>query len=182
MPSINWNAALVGAEPAWRATRGAGVRVALLDSGGDLSREELQHLDSSGYLFDVARADFVPTDTALTTADGIRGVDQHGTRMLEALAAESEGDGPLGLVPDAEIFIVKVASANGIVSQRYFLNGLQLALKLDVDLVITGQCPMVVRGHATQDFSIETDKIFAHRLPEFAHRDIGRRRKLGFSQ
>lgn len=160
MADLNWNTALLGPEAAWRATRGAGVRIALLDSGADLTREELQHLDRPERRFDAARPDFV-LDSALTGRADVRGVDTHGTRLLTVLAAESEGDGPRGLAPEAEVFIVKIASRNGVVSQRYFLNGLQIALRLDVDLIVTGQNPMVIIGNPAHNFTVEAERLFA---------------------
>jgi hypothetical protein len=149
MATIDWNAAFQGLDPAWRVTRGAGVRLALLDSGADLTRPELRHLGGDGFRFDVTRPDFAVGLGQLAGKDPVLGVDSHGTQLLAVLAARpgAGGDAPTvqGLAPDATVFIIKIANPGGQVTQRFFLRGLELALRLEADVIVTGQTPMLSR-------------------------------------
>jgi hypothetical protein len=80
---------------------GAGVRVAVLDTGIDATHPDLQGQVLAGY-------DFVNDDADPLDDHG------HGTRMAGIIAAlPNNGDGIAGIAPDAQLLAVKVLDAQG---------------------------------------------------------------------
>ena len=94
-----WGLAQVRATEAWAVTRGAGVVVAVIDSGADLG-----HPDLAGRL--VPGFDFV--------TPGGTGQDQngHGTHMAAIVAAAQNGTGIVGVAPEARVMPLRVLDAN----------------------------------------------------------------------
>lgn len=100
---IQWGHQAVDAASAWNAGyRGAGVRVAVLDSG-----------------IDAEHPDLAPNLNAALSASFIAGEDwnvqpgfffNHGTHVAGTIAAADNGFGVIGVAPEAEIVAVKVLS------------------------------------------------------------------------
>lgn len=99
-----------GIEQAWQVTRGAGVRIAIIDTGVDGTHQDLR-----GAV--VAGADF----SGLGSSDGQTPVGQdrrHGT-MVASLAAgrgNNGTDGVIGSAPEAEIMSLSMSFGGGDVS------------------------------------------------------------------
>jgi subtilisin family serine protease len=99
-----------GIERAWQITRGAGVRIAIIDTGVDGS-----HQDLAGAV--VGGSDF----SGLGSADGQTPVGsdrRHGT-MVASLAAgrgNNQTDGVIGSAPEAEILSLSMSFGGGTVS------------------------------------------------------------------
>lgn len=92
--------ALVHAQEAWGTTRGAGVVIAVIDTGIDCGHEDLAAHCRAGYDF---------TDTGSTADD-----NGHGTHVAGIAAAlGGNGQGGSGVAPDAALLPVKVLGANG---------------------------------------------------------------------
>ncbi|MEV5482110.1 MULTISPECIES: type VII secretion-associated serine protease mycosin [Streptomyces] len=96
-----WALQAVHAQQAWRTTKGAGVTVAVLDTGVDAN-----HPDLAGQVLpeqDLVGFGAGPGDTAWA---------QHGTGMASIIAGHGHGagrqDGVLGLAPKARILPVRV--------------------------------------------------------------------------
>ncbi len=79
---------------------GAGVKVAVIDSGVDGSHPDLDGNYSGGY-------DFVNNDTEPMDDNG------HGTHVAGTIAAEMNGTGVIGVAPGASIYALKVLGADG---------------------------------------------------------------------
>jgi thermitase len=89
---------------AWSATRGAGVVVAVVDTGVDAT-----HPDLAGQLAAGAR-DFVG-DGIAATADP----DGHGTKLAGAIAAaRGNGEGIAGIAPEAAILALRALGREGV--------------------------------------------------------------------
>ncbi len=96
-----WSLDAVGAREAWQTTRGAGVTVAVLDTGVDAGHPDLQGAVLEGK--DVIGFGAGPGDTAWA---------QHGTAMAGIIAGRGHGtdraDGVVGIAPEADILPVRV--------------------------------------------------------------------------
>ncbi|ORW48596.1 type VII secretion-associated serine protease mycosin [Mycobacterium parmense] len=82
----------------WRLTRGAGQRVAVIDTG--VSRHR-------------GLPDVVPGGDYVSTGDGVQDCDAHGTLVagIIAAAAGSEADGFRGMAPEATVVSIRQSSA-----------------------------------------------------------------------
>ena len=90
----------IDAPEAWAISRGAGVTVAVADTGVDLGHPELAGRLVPGY-------DFVDDDADPQDAHG------HGTHVAGTIAAGANGAGVVGVAPDARIMPLRVLDANG---------------------------------------------------------------------
>jgi PKD repeat protein len=80
--------------------KGAGVKVAIIDSGIDYTHPDLNANYVDGY-------DFVNGDDDPMDDHG------HGTHCSGIVAAEDNGTGAVGVAPDADLYGLKVLAANG---------------------------------------------------------------------
>ncbi|MFG2053140.1 S8 family peptidase [Micromonospora sp. NPDC048930] len=107
-----WGLRQIHAEQAWATSRGAGVVIAVVDTGVDLNHPDLQAKLVPG-------ATFVDCGTASCGNGDWRGPDgvpddgdEHGTHVAGiAAAATGNGVGVAGVAPDAKIMPVKVLEA-----------------------------------------------------------------------
>jgi thermitase len=90
----------IDAPEAWTVTRGAGVTVAVVDTGADLGHPDLAAHLHPGY-------DFVDNDSNPTDANG------HGTHVAGTIAAADNGVGVVGVAPDASVVPLRVLGADG---------------------------------------------------------------------
>ena len=96
-----WGLSHIFAPEAWALSTGAGVRVAVIDTGIDASHPDLQGQVLAGY--DFVNADADPLDD-----------HGHGTRMAGIIAAVSNNaEGVAGVAPQALLLPVKVLDAQG---------------------------------------------------------------------
>jgi len=75
--------------------KGAGIKIAIIDSGIDYTHSDLDANYVSGY-------DFVNSDTEPMDDDG------HGTHVAGIVAAEDDGFGVVGVAPEAKLYALKV--------------------------------------------------------------------------
>jgi membrane-anchored mycosin MYCP len=82
----------------WQLTRGAGQRVAVIDTGVSRHRR---------------LPDVVPGGDFVSTGDGTQDCDAHGTQVagIIAAAADSKADGFSGLAPDVTLISIRQSSA-----------------------------------------------------------------------
>ncbi|NMP30210.1 S8 family serine peptidase [Thalassotalea sp. M1531] len=102
---LQWGHKAVGAVEAWNAgNRGAGVRVAVIDSGADATHPDLAPNINFGL-----SASFVPGE-----AWDYAGTDvgNHGSHTAGTIAAADNGFGTIGVAPEAELVILKALSAD----------------------------------------------------------------------
>lgn len=84
-------------DDAWKFSRGAGQRVAVIDTG----------------VFRHPRLSVVPGGDYVSSGDGTRDCDGHGTQVAGIIAAkQSPDDGFAGVAPDATIIAIRQSSAN----------------------------------------------------------------------
>ena len=110
--------------PAWRLSRGAGVVVAVVDSGAKLDHTDLAPNiwtnfdetpgnrvddDRNGYVDDIHGVDFSTSASGNDLSDGWG----HGTHVAGIVAAAQNGRGVVGVAPRARLMILKVLDAKG---------------------------------------------------------------------
>jgi len=88
----------VDASAAWGTTRGAGVTVAVVDSGVDAGHPDLVTVPGKDWVDD----DAVPQD-----------LNGHGTHVAGTIAAPENGLGVVGVAPEAKIMPLRVLDASG---------------------------------------------------------------------
>jgi subtilisin family serine protease len=97
----SWGVKRIGAGAVHdQANTGAGVKVAIIDTGIDYNHPELQANYKSGY-------DFVNKDSDPIDDNG------HGTHCAGIVAAMENGAGVVGVAPAASLFAVKVLDSKG---------------------------------------------------------------------
>jgi subtilisin family serine protease len=109
---------------AWQLSQGAGVTVAVVDTGARLDHPDLAPNiwtnfgeipgngvddDHNGYVDDVHGVDLTTTKPGQDLSDGFG----HGTHVAGIIAAAANGRGVVGVAPRAKLMIVKVMDAQG---------------------------------------------------------------------
>jgi subtilisin family serine protease len=109
---------------AWQISKGAGVTVAIIDTGAVLDHTDLGPNiwvnfdevpgngvddDNNGYIDDVHGVDLSSTSPGQDLSDG----HGHGTHVAGIVAAAQNGRGVVGGAPQAKLMIVKVLKADG---------------------------------------------------------------------
>jgi len=102
--------ALIKSHLAWGASKGRGVKVAVLDSGIDYNHPDLTSNFRDGI-------SFVPGQTLM---DGY----SHGTHCAGTIAAAKNGSGVIGVAPEAFIYGVKVLNNSGEGRWSWLISGI----------------------------------------------------------
>ncbi len=125
---LQWGLDAIDVATAWTAGHtGAGVRVAVLDSGIAST-----HLDIAPNLNTALSTSFVPGEAYNATGTGFN----HGTHVAGIIAAAVNGVGTVGVAPHAEIVAVKVLSAvSGSGSFGGIISGIVYAADIDADVI-----------------------------------------------
>lgn len=113
--SSEWDLPTIGAPTAWNTSIGAGVTVAILDSGVDATHPDLQGQLVPGWNF---------YDNNSNTAD----VYGHGTKVAGVVGAiGNNGVGVTGVAWGARVMPIRVTDTSGIGTLSAFANGLTYA-------------------------------------------------------
>lgn len=125
---LQWGHDAVDAPEAWNAgARGAGARVAVLDTGFDLDHPDLAPNIDFG-----SSANFVPGEElqyALPDAFS------HGTHTAGTIAAADNAFGTIGVAPEATLVLVKVLNDAGSGSFEGVVEGIIHAANVDADVI-----------------------------------------------
>jgi subtilisin family serine protease len=95
-----WGVKRIGAGVVHPTNQGAGVKVAVIDTGIDYNHADLNANYAGGY-------DFVNDDANPMDDNG------HGTMVSGVIAAEDNGSGVVGVAPQARLYALKVLGASG---------------------------------------------------------------------
>jgi subtilisin family serine protease len=98
--TIDWGVVRVGASNVWAEGSGAGVPVAIIDTGIQINHPDLANNIVSGY-------DFVNNDTSGNDDNG------HGTHVAGIVAATMNGSGSVGASYSAKLMPIKVLNESG---------------------------------------------------------------------
>lgn len=111
-------------QAAWATSTGAGITVAVLDTG-----VKADHLDLSGQVL-------AGTDTVDLSTDGRTDFKGHGTHVAGTIAAKKgNGRGIAGVAPDAKILPVRVLDANGNGTMAQVADGIYWAVQNGADVI-----------------------------------------------
>ncbi|MFZ5759008.1 MAG: S8 family peptidase [Thermodesulfobacteriota bacterium] len=121
----SWGVAHIGGEIAHSdGITGAGVRVAVLDSGIDYNHPELAENYQGGWDFVFNDSD--PLDDSWNS---------HGTHVAGIIAAAANGSGCVGVAPNTAIYGVKVLDGAGFGLLSWIIAGIDWAVDNDIDIV-----------------------------------------------
>ena len=117
---IPWGIQRVNALNAWSTARGKGIKVAVVDTGVNLSHPDLKV--EGGY-------------NAITDGASYADDQGHGTHVAGTIAALDNAEGVAGVAPQARIFAVKVLSANGGGTYGDIIDGIQWCVANSMDII-----------------------------------------------
>jgi lantibiotic leader peptide-processing serine protease len=125
---LQWGHTAVEAPAAWeKGGRGAGARVAVLDSGFDLTHPDLV----PNINFDLSK-NFVDGEELQY---GLPDPFSHGTHVAGTIAAAQNNFGVIGVAPDAELVLVKVLGDAGSGSFADVMAGIVYAANVKADVI-----------------------------------------------
>jgi subtilisin family serine protease len=118
---MNWNSSLADISPLWRYTKGAGVKVAVLDSGADLTHPALERRikEYEDFTGAVIRLD----------------EDGHGTMVAGIIAANQASGFAPGVAPEAELYVGKVIRETTGGKIGNLLRGVEWAVEKKVNII-----------------------------------------------
>ncbi|MEN8262452.1 MAG: S8 family serine peptidase [Nitrospirota bacterium] len=120
-----WGVQHIGADVAHASgNKGAGIKIAVIDTGIDYNHEDLDDNYSGGY-------DFVFNDS--DPFDDNR--YSHGTHVAGVIAAEENGIGVIGVAPEAELYAVKVLDGGGFGLLSWIIAGIEWAVNNQMDII-----------------------------------------------
>lgn len=124
---MQWGHAAIGSPTAWNAgLRGAGVRVAVLDTGFDLD-----HVDLAPNINYALSKNFVPGETL---GYALPDPFSHGTHTAGLVAAADNGFGTIGVAPEAELVLLKVLGDEGSGDFDWLLQAIVYAANVGADV------------------------------------------------
>lgn len=120
--STPWGIPTVGAPSVWPTASGAGSKVAILDTGIDLSHPDLQANVVGGVNF-------------VSPAKSANDDNGHGSHVAGTVAASDNTIGVVGVAPTASLYAVKVLNRNGSGTLSGIIAGLDWAVQNSMNVV-----------------------------------------------
>ena len=117
---VPWNIEMVGANRVWDRVTGAGVKVAVLDTGIDDDHPDLSVFGG---------ASMVPASTSWDDDNG------HGTHCAGIIGARHNAVGVVGVAPESRLYAVKVLNSRGTGYLSWILAGMGWAEQNGMDVV-----------------------------------------------
>jgi serine protease len=127
--SITYGVTMVNAPAVWSKTRGAGVRVAVLDTG-----ISMYHPDRGNVVASVSYA-IDPSDPTGTTIEPVEDFEGHGTHTSGTIAAADNGIGVVGVAPQADLLIAKVLDNTGTGDTSWLISGIEWAVSNNAKVI-----------------------------------------------
>ncbi|HLB71753.1 MAG TPA: S8 family serine peptidase, partial [Candidatus Methanoperedens sp.] len=120
--SNSWGVQYIGSQPVHnQSINGAGIKIAVLDTGIDYNHEDLKNNFKGGY-------DFVNNDPDPWDDNCLSFFKTcHGTHVSGIIAAEHNSIGVVGVAPGASIYAVKVLDAGGFGAASLVVSGIEWA-------------------------------------------------------
>lgn len=119
---IDWGLKRIGAEKAWLKTKGASVKVAVLDTGADIYHPDL-------------RQNIKGTINMTNSKFDVLDKNGHGTHVSGIIAAVDNDIGMVGIAPEADLYIAKVLGDDGSGTMDGIIRGIRWAIAQNVDVI-----------------------------------------------
>lgn len=156
----SWGVEGVGALATWGAygARGAGSRVAVLDTGVDAT-----HPDLVGKIAGFAEFDETGRQTGAAAYDG----DRHGTHVCGTVAGGNSAGQWIGVAPEAQLFVGKVLGAHGGTDAQV-LAGMTWAIEQQVDVISMSLGGLVLGAQTPPTYTNALVTALQHGMPVVA--------------
>lgn len=120
---VDWGVLTLKAQGVWGKTQGENVKIAILDTGADITHPDLVQ-NIKGYM-------------NLTGGEitDVRDTVGHGTHVAGIIGAANNQIGVVGIAPNAELHIVKVLGEDGEGSINSIIQGIAYAIENRVDII-----------------------------------------------
>lgn len=119
---VDWGLALTGVPEVWKKTKGAGVKVAVLDTG-----VAMEHPDLKNQIIEAR--DFT------RSAFGVYDKQGHGTHCCGVIAAEENGAGVIGVAPESKLIVGKALGDDGSGQGRDIANAIDWAVVVGARII-----------------------------------------------
>lgn len=116
---LPWGIERVNAKGAWGVTRGAGVKVAVVDTGVDFDHPDLKL--AGGF-------------NVITHDKNYKDDNGHGSHVSGTIAAQDNGIGVVGIAPEVSLYGVKVLDAGGSGTFADVVEGIQWTVENKMDI------------------------------------------------
>lgn len=120
--NVGWQVMAFNLPEIWKITKGAGVTVAVIDSGIDLEHPDLKSSIIAGKNF--VETDQLPFDAI-----------DHGTHVSGIIAANDNEMGVVGVAPDAKIMPIKVLNSFGSGKMEWVVDAIKFAVDNGADII-----------------------------------------------
>ncbi|EWG10090.1 S8 family peptidase [Cytobacillus firmus] len=117
---------LIQAPKVWSETKGKGIKIAVLDTGCDISHPDLKDRVTGGRNF---------TDDDNSDPNSFKDYNGHGTHVAGTIAAYENNAGVIGVAPEAELLIVKVLNKDGSGQYEWIIKGIHYAIEQNADII-----------------------------------------------
>jgi major intracellular serine protease len=120
---IPYGVQMIGAPSEWKETKGAGIKVAVLDTGVDFNHPDLK--------------DRIKGGINLTTYDKNDFMDRqgHGTHCAGTIGASLGNGGVVGVAPEVDIYAVKVLADDGRGDINWIIQGINWAVENGMNVI-----------------------------------------------
>ncbi|MFQ5716432.1 MAG: S8 family peptidase [Nitrospinales bacterium] len=127
---LPWGVSRIGAPLAWGGSTGAGVQVAVLDTGIDEGHPDLKGNIRGG-------VNFVAKDPRKNEVDPTKWRDEngHGTHVAGIIGAEDNDIGVVGVAPDVSFLAVRVLDNRGFGLVSAVISGIEWAINHETRVI-----------------------------------------------
>ena len=125
---LPWGVDRIDAEYAWATSRGAGIAVAVLDTGIDRGHPDLAANIAGGVNF-VSKPPWKPVDPSKWDDD-----NGHGSHVAGIIAALDNDIGVIGVAPEADLYALKVLDKTGSGYISQIIAGLEWCVDNGIDV------------------------------------------------
>ena len=147
-----WGIKRVNASGLWNITEGAGVKVAVIDTGINYNHEDLKENYVEGANYSGLINGLLGTNLGNPMDD-----QGHGTHVAGTIAAVRNGKGVVGVAPKAKLYAVKVMTKDGKGSLSAIIKGIEWAVKnkMNIANMSLGGGPYVEAMHKAVKNAVE---------------------------